>query len=127
MAEPTEVARDGAPSAETEGPCAGHLCDRCAICRSGRCSRRDRPDCRLRELGDWGGPIYGELGALAVDGERVECHCCGRRYRSLAHHVWSTHGISADEYRAIFGFLSIASSIGSGTALMSGRAVVEVG
>ena len=22
-------------------PCAGHLCDRCAICRSGRCCGRD--------------------------------------------------------------------------------------
>jgi endogenous inhibitor of DNA gyrase (YacG/DUF329 family) len=40
---------------------------------------------------------------LAVDGDRVECHACGRWFRLLASHVFQVHGLFADEYRSIFG------------------------
>lgn len=87
----------------TEGPCAGHFCDNCAICRKGRCCRRDNPDYRLPTIGEWDGPIYGEIGVLAEDGDKVECHCCGERFVSLPSHIVWKHDLNSDEYRAIFG------------------------
>jgi len=57
----------------------------------------------LPELGDWDGPLYGELGVLATDGQRVECHMCGGWYKLLPSHVWRAHGATAAEYRALFG------------------------
>lgn len=86
----------------TEGPCAGHPCDNCRICRSGRCCRRDNPDYKLPGLGEWDGPIYGELGVLADDGQKVECHCCGEWFVGLGHHIVQ-HDLTKEEYKAIFG------------------------
>lgn len=57
----------------------------------------------LPGLGDWDGPTFGRLGVLDDDGTTVECHMCGRRYRALARHIWSAHGATPEEYRAIFG------------------------
>ena len=57
----------------------------------------------LPGLGEWDGPIHGELGVLAVEGDRVQCHVCGEWYKSLGHHTVLAHRVSADEYRAIFG------------------------
>jgi hypothetical protein len=54
-------------------------------------------------LGEWDGPVYGELGVLATDGTRLECHACGRWYASLAGHALPAHGLSAAAYRAVFG------------------------
>lgn len=87
----------------TEGCCEGHPCDNCKTCQAGRCCRRDNPDYKLPELGEWDGPIYGELGVLNDDGEKVECHCCGEWYLNLATHVWRTHELTPAEYRSIFG------------------------
>lgn len=87
----------------TEGCCAGHPCDNCPTCQKGRCCRRDNPDYRLPELGEWDGPIYGELGVLNDDGEKVECHCCGEWYASVCVHAWHSHDLTADEYKSIFG------------------------
>lgn len=64
----------------------------------------------LPALGDWDGPIYGELGVLETDEERVCCHACGRWFKALAHHARQTHLLTSDEYRAIFG-------LNAGTAL----------
>ena len=55
------------------------------------------------ESGRWDGPIYGERGVLADDGERVECHACGRWFHHLGRHVAAAHGFTADEYREEFG------------------------
>jgi hypothetical protein len=33
-------------------------------------------DTELPALGEWDGPLYGELGVLNTDGTRVECHLC---------------------------------------------------
>ena len=67
--------------------------------------RRRIPLDQLPELGQWDGPIHGELGVLAVDldGSRVQCHACAGWYRSLAAHAWLAHHLSAEEYRAVFG------------------------
>src|SRR5689334_1628762 len=89
----------------TEGPCKGHLCDNCPTCQRGRCCRRDNPNYRLPELGEWDGPIYGELGVLNDDGEKVECHCCGEWFKMIGGiHLLRAHNLTAPEYRAIFGF-----------------------
>lgn len=87
----------------TDGCCKGHPCDNCKTCQSGRCCRRDNPDYKLPELGEWDGPIYGELGVLNDDGEKVECHCCGEWFVGLALHVWQIHDLTAREYKSIFG------------------------
>lgn len=87
----------------TEGPCKGHLCDNCRICRGGHCCRRDNPNYRLPEIGDWDGPTYGDLGKLNDDGAKVECHCCGEWFKALQSHIWNKHDLTNDEYRALFG------------------------
>lgn len=51
----------------------------------------------------WAGPIHGRIGVLERDGDRLECHCCGRWYRSLGSHITQRHHLLADDYRAIFG------------------------
>ncbi|HLG71097.1 MAG TPA: sigma factor-like helix-turn-helix DNA-binding protein [Chloroflexota bacterium] len=63
------------------------------------------PPDQLPRLGDWDGPIYGELGVLAADpdGRRVVCHACGRAFGNLGNHVRRTHSLLPAEYRAIFG------------------------
>lgn len=57
----------------------------------------------LPGLGEWDGPIHGQLGVLATDEDRVVCHICGRVFRALANHVRQAHGLPPQEYRAIFG------------------------
>lgn len=87
----------------TEGCCKEHPCDNCKTCQSGRCCRKDNPDYKLPGLGEWDGPIYGEMGVLNDDGEKVECHCCGEWFGGLQMHAWKAHDLTADEYKAIFG------------------------
>ena len=38
-------------------------------------------------LGEWDGPLFGELGVLSRDGTRLECHRCARWYPRQASHV----------------------------------------
>lgn len=96
----------------TDGPCKGHPCDNCRICQRGRCCRNDNPDYRLPELGDWDGPVYGEFGILADDGDKAQCHCCGEFFGHLGNHVWRTHNLTAPEYKAIFGLNASTGLIG---------------
>ena len=51
-------------------------------------------DPTLPALGEWDGPVYGELGVLATDGTRLECHACGGWYVSLAGHALPAHGLA---------------------------------
>ncbi len=83
-------------------PCAGHECDTCHRCSRGRCCRRDNPNYALPKPGEWQ-PFIGDLGVLATDGVRAECHICGAYFGRLGHHVTVTHDVTADEYRALFG------------------------
>ena len=93
-------------------PCSGHACDGCRTCRSGRCCRRDNVNYQLPGLGDWDGPIYGELGVLNNDGDKAECHVCGGWFGHLGGHVARAHDLTADEYRAIFGLRAKTKLIG---------------
>lgn len=93
-------------------PCEGHPCDNCYTCRQGRCCKRDLPGYHLPALGDWDGPVFGRLGVLQTDGEKVECHCCGKWFGNLGSHVSASHGMCADEYRAIFGLRQSTALIG---------------
>lgn len=59
----------------------------------------------MPEVGEWDGPVFGELGVLTHDDEgiRIQCHACGRWYKLLGTHLVKMHGIDSDEYRAYFG------------------------
>lgn len=103
------------PPIAATGPCAGHVCDNCAVCRRGRCCRRDQPAYQLPALGDWKEPIHGQFGVLATDGEKVQCHICGRWYRSLATHARLVHDLYADEYKALFGLNVTTGLLGDAT------------
>ncbi len=94
----------------TEGCCKGHPCDNCKTCQAGRCCRRDNPNYKLPELGDWDGPIYGRLGVLETDGDKCECHICGAWFHGLNRHAWNTHNLLAREYKALFG-LNLTSAL----------------
>jgi hypothetical protein len=54
-------------------------------------------------MGDWTGPIYGRLGVLETDGDRVCCHVCGRWFHLLSNHVHQAHDLWFEEYQALFG------------------------
>jgi hypothetical protein len=47
--------------------------------------------------------LFGQLGRLDTNGDRLTCHLCGGGYRSLGQHAVRAHGLSADAYRATFG------------------------
>lgn len=57
-------------------------------------------------------PLHGELGRLTTEGDRLQCHLCGRFYVSLAAHVVQGHGMRADEYREIFGLNATTALVG---------------
>jgi hypothetical protein len=46
---------------------------------------------------------YAPYGELRFVGGRVVCHICGDEWDSLSAHVWQTHELRAEEYRALFG------------------------
>lgn len=83
-------------------PCESHPCDGCRLCLGGRCCRGDNPDYALPVEGSWQ-PVIGRLGIMNDDGDRQECHCCGRWFAFLGKHVWATHDVTANEYRSAFG------------------------
>lgn len=51
----------------------------------------------------WPEYVHGERGSLATDGERVQCHWCGKWYKRLIGHLKPAHGISAREYKEHYG------------------------
>lgn len=57
---------------------------------------------------------FGYIGCLSQtkDGEKLQCHICGKLFASLQLHVYKTHGIKAKEYKLRFG-------LAMETALMS--------
>lgn len=90
-----------------------------------RPQQREKEEC-LPQLGDWQGPIFGELGVLAADGDRVQCHCCGMWFKFLASHVFQRHGLLADEYRAMFGLMRRTGLVGTATKAAKRAAAVPV-
>ena len=85
------------------------------------------PPDQLPQLGDWDGPIYGELGVLATDpdGRRVVCHACGRAFSNLGNHVRRTHGLLPAEYRAMFGLRATTGLAGPSYKQHSARLAVQ--
>jgi hypothetical protein len=59
---------------------------------------------------------------LHEDGERVECHACGRFFAALGRHALLAHNLLPEEYRAIFGL-----NAGQGLVGPSYRAVLQKG
>ena len=57
---------------------------------------------------------YGNYGVFLEEGDRVQCHICGKWYILLATHLWKTHNYLADEYREQFG-------LGYTTGLLTGE------
>jgi ssDNA-binding Zn-finger/Zn-ribbon topoisomerase 1 len=52
---------------------------------------------------DDGTPIYGPIGEMLQDGDRVRCHLCGRWLRMVAgSHLLSRHEMTTSEYRELF-------------------------
>jgi len=100
----------------TEGPCLGHLCDNCVMCKRGTCCRRDKPDYQLPEFGSWRGPVFGEPGILLDDGDKAECHICGKYFGHLGNHVVRGHFVWPEEYKVMFGLNAGTGLIGSGLA-----------
>ena len=47
--------------------------------------------------------MFGQPGILETDGERLQCHICGRWYKGLGNHAFKTHDLTADDYRDKFG------------------------
>ena len=60
----------------------------------------------------WDGPIHGQRGVLADDGERAQCHICGNFYGNLGGHATQVHGIGPDEYKAYFGLNATTGLVG---------------
>jgi len=61
------------------------------------------PRDQLPRLGDWSGPMFGELGVLEIGDDGVRCHICGRWFNYLSAHLLRKHGVHPEEYRALFG------------------------
>jgi len=55
----------------------------------------------------------------------AECHICGRVFRMLATHVWRTHQVWADEYRAYFGLSAKRGLVGTDTSAKLRAAATE--
>lgn len=59
------------------------------------------------------GKGYGYYGALlsTVDGEKIQCHICGKLYQALHAHVKATHNMSAHKYKEKFGLAYLTSLV----------------
>lgn len=47
--------------------------------------------------------MYGEIGAVRIDDDQMQCHICGKWYKSVGLHSVYAHELTADEYREAFG------------------------
>lgn len=47
--------------------------------------------------------MQSRTGHLADDGERVQCHVCGKWYRALVAHLARAHDMSTEQYRETYG------------------------
>lgn len=73
-------------------------------------------------------PALPPVGTLTFDddGERVQCHACGRWYGSLVTHI-RTHGLDAASYKARFGLARTASLLSPATADRQRQRAIERG
>ena len=79
----------------------GWLSPRAIARRVRRLSDRSRRR-RIGRLAS-GEPYYAPMGQMRYDGDRVQCHLCGRWLKMVGgSHLISAHGISVAEYREMF-------------------------
>ena len=57
--------------------------------------------------------LHGEIGVLAEDGERVQCHICGKWFKFLDPHLRKAHVVSSADYKSTFGLNRTQALIGS--------------
>lgn len=65
------------------------------------------------------------IGVVVDDGERVQCHVCGRWYGRLLTHALRTHELLPDDYREAFGIARGKSLVGPATALKMRQAALD--
>jgi len=66
-------------------------------------------------------PCYGELGVLADDGDKAQCHICGKWFRHLGNHTSRTHGITPEDYKEAFGLNRQTGLIGPGLKVIRAK------
>lgn len=60
---------------------------------------------------------YGYFGtvALSKDKKKIQCHICGKMYKSVSSHLSQTHGMTVEEYKDKFGLAGTTTLIGNAT------------
>jgi hypothetical protein len=90
--------------------------------RSRRLSRTPRPVGRLAG----GEPYYAPLERMRSDGERVQCHLCGRWLKRVGgSHLLAAHGWTTAEYREAFRLNGSASTVGPVTRERMRKTMLE--
>lgn len=100
--------------------CSDHECDECATCRAGSCCGDSVYDANLPEQGSWVGPLHAPLGELVETDGLVQCHACEWKGHALFSHV-RRHGITPEQYRAIFGLNTTTALCSASEAARRGR------
>jgi hypothetical protein len=90
--------------------------------RASRLPRTSRPIGRLPS----GEPYYAPLGQMRSDGERVQCHLCGRWFKMVGgSHLLAAHGWTTAEYREAFRLNLTASTVGLETRKRKRETMLE--
>ena len=73
-----------------------------------------------------GEPYFAPIGEMRSDGERMQCHLCGRWYRMVGgNHLLAAHGWTTAEYREAFLLNLTASTIGPATRELKRDSMLE--
>ena len=77
-------------------------------------AQKTRPE-PLGHLGD-GGPYYAPVGQMRSDGDRVQCHLCGRWLKMVGgQHLLAAYDITTARYREMFRLLVTTSTVAPDT------------
>lgn len=49
----------------------------------------------------WGVGYYGAI-QVTLDGEKIQCHMCGKLFKNLSFHIRNVHFVNAKEYKSFF-------------------------
>lgn len=49
-----------------------------------------------------GSAPHGELGKFDINGDGIQCHICGDRYKALHNHLYSKHNTSTKDYEVVY-------------------------
>jgi len=61
-----------------------------------------RSEINIPELDEEGNPPFGELGKFDVNDDGIQCHMCGKRYKSLSKHLLTGHHLQVSEYEMVY-------------------------